>query len=81
MRGCLTFIITALILFGCGGTALVMIIVFVPLLLGDENVSDISGFHWYTWVTWILLPLILLKLLVKISRFTANYICDALGVE
>lgn len=80
MRGCLTFIITALILFGCGGTALVMIIVFVPLLLGDENVSDISGFHWYTWVAWILL-LILLKLLVKISRFTANYICDALGVE
>ena len=81
MRGCLTFIITALILFGCGGTALVMIIVFVPSLLGDENVSDISGFHWYTWVAWILLPFILLKLLVKISRFTANYICDALGVE
>lgn len=69
MRGCLTFIITALILFGCGGTALVMIIVFVPLLLGDENVSDISGFHWYTWVAWILLPLILLKTFGKNKSF------------
>lgn len=81
MRGCLTFIITALILLGCGGTALAMIIVFVPILMGDDNVNDISGFHWYTWVAWILLPLILLKLLVKLSRFTANYICDILGVE
>jgi hypothetical protein len=81
MRGCLTFIITALILFGCGGMTLAMIIVFVPLLLGDENVSDISGFHWYTWAAWILLPLILLKLLVKLSRFTANYICDLLGID
>lgn len=81
MRGCLTFIISFLILFGCGGTTLAAIVIFVPLLLGDENVSTIDGFHWYTWAAWILLPLILLKLMVKLSRFTANYICDALGID
>ena len=67
MRGCLTTIITLIILFAFGGAALAAIIVFVPLL--------------YTWVTIIILPLILLKILVKMSRFTSNYICDMLGID
>lgn len=81
MRGCLSTIITLLILFGCGGTALAFIFVFVPLLLGEQNAKSLADLHWYTWATIILLPLILLKLLVKLSRFTANYICDMLGID
>ena len=79
MRGCLTTIITLIILFAFGGAALAAIIVFVPLLLGEQDAKGFGDLHWYTWVTIILLPLILLKILVKMSRFTSNYICDMLG--
>ena len=81
MRGCLSTIITLLILFGCGGTVLALIFVFVPLLLGEQNAKSLADLHWYTWATIILLPIILLKLLVKLSRLTANYICDILGID
>lgn len=81
MRGCLSTIIMLLILFGCGGTALALIFVFVPLLLGEQNAKSLGDLHWYTWTMIVLLPIILLKLLVKLSRFTANYICDMLGID
>lgn len=81
MRGCLTTIITLIILFAFGGAALAAIIVFVPLLLGEQDAKGFGDLHWYTWVTIILLPLILLKILVKMSRFTSNYICDMLGID
>ena len=66
MRGCLTTIITLIILFAFGGTALAAIVIIV---------------HWYTWTAIIILPIILLKILVKASRITANYICDMLGID
>ena len=72
MRGCLTTIITLIILFAFGGSALAAIVILVPLLL---------GVHWYTWTAIIILPIILLKILVKASRITANYICDKLGID
>ena len=81
MRGCLTTIITLIILFAFGGAALAAIIVFVPLLLGEQDAKGFGDLHWYTWVTIIILPLILLKILVKMSRVTSNYICDILGIE
>ena len=81
MRGCLTTIITLIILFAFGGAALAAIIVFVPLLLGEQNAKGFGDLHWYTWVTIIILPIILLKLLVKMSRVTSNYICDMLGID
>lgn len=81
MRGCLTTIITLIILFAFGGTALAAIVIIVPLLLGEQDAKSLADLHWYTWVTIILLPLILLKILVKMSRFTANYICDMLGID
>ena len=81
MRGCLTFIITAIILVAFGGTALPAIVVLVPILLGDQDAESLADLHWYTWGTIILLPIILLKLLVKMSRLTSNYICDMLGID
>ena len=81
MRGCLTFIITAIILVAFGGTALAAIVVLVPILLGDQDAESLADLHWYTWGTIILLPIILLKLLVKMSRVTSNYICDMLGID
>ncbi|SFW34749.1 hypothetical protein SAMN02910409_1714 [Prevotellaceae bacterium HUN156] len=81
MRGCLTTIITLIILFAFGGTALAAIVIIVPLLLGDQDAESLADFHWYTWGTIILLPIILLKLLVKMSRVTSNYICNMLGID
>ena len=81
MRGCLTFIITAIILVAFGGTALAAIVVLVPILLGDQDAESLADLHWYTWTAIIILPIILLKILVKASRITANYICDKLGID
>ena len=81
MRGCLTTIITLIILFAFGGTALAAIVILVPLLLGEQDAKSLADLHWYTWVTIIILPLILLKILVKMSRLTSNYICDMLGID
>ena len=81
MRGCLTTIITLIILFAFGGAALAAIIVFVPLLLGEQDAKGFGDLHWYTWTAIIILPIILLKILVKASRITANYICDMLGID
>ena len=81
MRGCLTTIITLIILFAFGGTALAAIVIIVPLLLGEQDAKSLADLHWYTWVTIIILPIILLKLLVKMSRVTSNYICDMLGID
>ena len=81
MRGCLTFIITAIILVAFGGTALAAIVVLVPILLGDQDAESLADLHWYTWTAIIILPIILLKILVKASRITANYICDMLGID
>ena len=81
MRGCLTTIITLIILFAFGGTALAAIVIIVPLLLGEQDAKSLADLHWYTWVTIIILPIILLKILVKASRITANYICDMLGID
>ena len=61
MRGCLTFIITAIILVAFGGTALAAIVVLVPILLGDQDAESLADLHWYTWGTIILLPIILLN--------------------
>ena len=68
MRGCLTTIITLIILFAFGGA-------------GEQDAKGFGDLHWYTWVTIIILPLILLKILVKMSRLTSNYICDMLGID
>ena len=81
MRGCLTTIITLIILFAFGGTALAAIVILVPLLLGEQDAKGLTDLHWYTWVTIIILPIILLKLLVKMSRVTSKYICDMLGID
>lgn len=81
MRGCLTTIITLIILFAFGGSALAAIVILVPLLLGEQDAKSLADLHWYTWVTIIILPIILLKILVKASRITANYICDMLGID
>jgi hypothetical protein len=81
MRGCLTTIITLIILFAFGGTALAAIVIIVPLLLGEQDAKSLADLHWYTWATIIILPIILLKLLVKMSRVTSNYICDMLGID
>ena len=81
MRGCLTTIITLIILFAFGGTALAAIVIIVPLLLGEQDAKSLADLHWYTWVTIIIVPIILLKLLVKMSRVTSNYICDMLGID
>ena len=81
MRGCLTTIITLIILFSFGGTALAAIVIIVPLLLGEQDAKSLADLHWYTWVTIIILPIILLKLHVKMSRVTSNYICDMLGID
>ena len=81
MRGCLTFIITAIILVAFGGTALAAIVVLVPILLGNQDTESLADLHRYTWGTIILLPIILLKLLVKMIRLTSNYICDMLGID
>ena len=81
MRGCLTTIITLIILFAFGGTALAAIVIIVPLLLGEQDAKSLADLHWYTWVTIIILPIILLKILVKASRITANYICDVFGID
>ena len=81
MRGCLTTIITLIILFAFGGTALAAIVIIVPLLLGEQDAKGLTDLHWYTLVTIIILPIILLKLLVKMSRVTSNYICDMLGID
>lgn len=81
MRGCLTTIITLIILFAFGGTALAAIVILVPLLLGEQDAKGLTDLHWYTWATIIILPIILLKLLVKMSRVTSNYICDMLGID
>ena len=81
MRGCLTTIITLIILFAFGGTALAAIFILVPLLLGEQDAKGFTDLHWYTWVTIIVLPILLLKLLVKMSRVTSNYICDMLGID
>ena len=45
MRGCLTFIITAIILVAFGGTALAAIVVLVPILLGDQDAESLSLVH------------------------------------
>jgi hypothetical protein len=81
MRGCLTTIITLIILFAFGGSALAAIVILVPLLLGEQDAKSLADLHWYTWTAIIILPLVLLKLLVKMSRVTSNYICDILGIE
>ena len=81
MRGCLTTIITLIILFAFGGTALAAIVIIVPLLLGEQDAKSLADLHWYTWNAIIILPIILLKILVKASRITANYICDMLGID
>ena len=81
MRGCLTTIITLIILFAFGGTALAAIVIIAPLLLGEQDAKSLADLHWYTWTTIIILPLVLLKLLVKMSRVTSNYICDILGID
>ena len=81
MRGCLTTIITLIILFAFGGTALAAIFILVPQLLGEQDAKGFTDLHWYTWATIIILPIILLKLLVKMSRVTSNYICDMLGID
>ena len=81
MRGCLTTIITLIILFAFGGSALAAIVILVPLLLGEQDAKSLADLHWYTWTTIIILPLVLLKLLVKMSRVISNYICDILGIE
>ena len=81
MRGCLTTIITLIILFAFGGTALAAIVIIVPLLLGEQDAKSLADLHWYTWIAIIILPIILLKILVKASRITANYICDMLGID
>ena len=81
MRGCLTTIITLIILFAFGGTALAAIVIIVPLLLGEKEEKSLADLHWYTWTAIIILPIILLKILVKASRITANYICDMLGID
>jgi uncharacterized membrane protein len=81
MRGCLTTIITLIILFAFGGTALAAIVIIVPLLLGEQDAESLADLHWYTWTAIIILPIILLKILVKASRITANYICDMLGID
>ena len=80
MRGCLTTIITLIILFAFGGSALAAIVILVPLLLGEQDAKSLAV-HWYTWTAIIILPIILLKILVKASRITANYICDKLGID
>ncbi len=80
MRGCLTTIITTLILLGIGSSGIIIFELIILILL-DPNASGLSEIHWYTWATMIILPLLLLKLLVKVSRITANYICDWLGLE
>ena len=81
MRGCLTFIITAIILVAFGGTALAAIVVLVPILLGEQDAKSLADLHWYTWTAIIILPIILLKILVKASRITANYICEMLVID
>ena len=81
MRGCLTTIITLIILFAFGGTALAAIVILVPLLLGEQDAKGLTDLHWYTWTAIIILPIILLKILVKASRITSNYICDMLGID
>ena len=68
MRGCLTTIITLIILFAFGGTALAAIVIIVPLLLGEQDAKSLADLHWYTWTAIIILPIILLKILVKASR-------------
>jgi len=78
MRGCLTTIITLIILFAFGGTALAAIFILVPLLLGEQDAKGFTDLHW---ATIIVLPILLLKLLVKMSRVTSNYICDMLGID
>ena len=81
MRGCLTTIITLIKLFAFGGPALAAIVIIVPLLLGEQDAKSLADLHWYTWTAIIILPIILLKILVKASRITANYICDMLGID
>lgn len=81
MRGCLTTIITLIILFAFGGTALAAIVIIVPLLLGEQDAKSLADLYWYTWTAIIILPIILLKILVKASRITSNYICDMLGID
>ena len=41
MRGCLTTIITLIILFAFGGTALAAIVIIVPLLLGEQDAKSV----------------------------------------
>ena len=48
MRGCLTTIITLIILFAFGGTALAAIVILVPLLLGEQDAKVFTDLHWYT---------------------------------
>ena len=55
MRGCLTTIITLIILFAFGGTALAAIVIIVPLLLGEQDAKSLADLHWYTW-TAIIMP-------------------------
>lgn len=80
MRGCLSSIITILILLGIGSSGIIIFELIILILL-DPNASGLSDIHWYTWATMIIVPLLLLKLLVKVSRLTADYICDWLGVD
>ena len=42
MRGCLTTIITLIILFAFGGTALAAIVIIVPLLLGEQDAKSLA---------------------------------------
>ena len=51
MRGCLTTIITLIILFAFGGSALAAIVILVPLLLGEQDAKSLADLHWYTWTT------------------------------
>ena len=53
----------------------------LTFIITAQDAESLADLHWYTWTAIIILPIILLKILVKASRITANYICDMLGID
>ena len=48
MRGCLSSIITILVLLGIGSSGIIIFELIILILL-DPNANGLSEIHWYTW--------------------------------
>lgn len=76
MRGCLTTFIFLLV-----SSSLLTFIgctVFLLILWIDPQAESLFDLQWYTSVILLFYLIMVLKLMVKISRATSNYICDFL---